>query len=146
MYHLRRASENDFDFVLSLFKTVYEDYIIKFWSGRDDEFQKHFYESRFKPERIQVILNSEKEIGVLELIEKGRQIYIEEIQIEPDSQGRGIGTKIINDIKKTAFELNCSVGLQVLKSNRAKKLYERLGFTIIGETETHYIMETINMK
>ena len=143
MYQLRNVDERDYNFVFNLFKTVYKDYVIKFWSGRDDEFQNHFHETRFKPEKIQIILDSEKEIGVLELIEKEDQIYIEEIQIEPNSQGKGTGTEVINDIKKIAFNLNQSVGLSVLKINRAKKLYEKLGFNVIDQTETHFIMECI---
>ena len=142
MNQLRKANENDYNFIFNLNKTVYKDYAIKIWGSWDDEFQKQFCENRFKTEKVQIILDSEKEIGILELIEKEHQIYIEEIQIEPNSQGRGIGTEIINDIKKTAFKLNYSVGLMVFKfNNRAKKLYEKLGFNVIDETETHYIME-----
>jgi ribosomal protein S18 acetylase RimI-like enzyme len=144
MYQLREANENDYDFIFNLFKTVYKDYVIKFWNGRDDEFQKHFYKNRFKPEKIQIILDSEREIGVLELLEKEYQIYIEEIQIEPNSQNRDIGTEIINDIKKTAFKSNYSVGLMVLKiNNKAKKLYEKLEFNVVGETESDFIMEAL---
>lgn len=100
MYQLRKADENDYDFIFNLFKTVYKYYIIKFWNDLDSEFQKYFNDNIFKIERIQIILDNEREIGVLELMENEDQIYIEEIEIEPNSQGRGIGTEIINDIKK----------------------------------------------
>lgn len=33
--------------------------------------------------------------------------------------------------------------LQVFKNNPAKKLYERLGFRVYNETETHYQMENL---
>jgi hypothetical protein len=29
----------------------------------------------------------------------------------------------------------------VLKANLARRLYERLGFVVVGETETHHLME-----
>jgi ribosomal protein S18 acetylase RimI-like enzyme len=142
MYQLRKANENDYDFIFRLNETVYKDYTIKVWGSWDEEFQKQFCENRFASGRIQIIYNNEKEIGVLELIDKEHQIYIEEIQIEPDNQGRGIGSQIINDIKKRAIGLNCSVGLMVMKLNhRARKLYEKLGFKVIDETKTHFILE-----
>ncbi len=142
MYQLRKANEDDYVFVSDLFKTVYKDYVIKFWNNRDEEFEKDFCENRFKIEITYIILDGEKEIGVLELIEKENEIYIEEIQIHPNNQGMGIGTEIISDIKRRAMEMNYSVGLQVLKLNiRAKKLYENLGFNVVGETESHFIME-----
>lgn len=146
MYRLRKANNDDYNFIFNLNKTVYKDYIIKVWGSWDDEFQKQFCENRFKSGKIQIISDGERDIGILELIEKENQIYIEELQIEPNSQRRGIGTEIINDIKKTAFELNNSVGLMVLKiNNRAKKLYEKSGFKVIDETETHFIMEVLKM-
>jgi len=33
--------------------------------------------------------------------------------------------------------------LQVFKDNPAKSLYEKLGFKVYGETETHYQMENV---
>jgi len=143
IYKLRNANESDYNFVFNLNKTVNKDYIIKIWGSWDDEYQKQFFDNRFSTEQILIILDEEKEIGILELKEKEHQIYIEEIQIDSYRQGRGIGTEIINDIMEKAFELNKSVGLRVLKINRAKELYERLNFRVIGETETHFIMESI---
>jgi ribosomal protein S18 acetylase RimI-like enzyme len=31
--------------------------------------------------------------------------------------------------------------LTILKVNPARRLYERLGFTVVGETETHFRLE-----
>jgi ribosomal protein S18 acetylase RimI-like enzyme len=41
-----------------------------------------------------------------------------------------------------AFDRGIPIALQVLRSNHpAKRLYERLGFEVTGETETHYLMQ-----
>lgn len=144
MYQLRNANENDYNFTFNLFKTVYKDYVIKFWNNRQVEFEKYFCDSLFKVEHMQIILHDDKEIGVLQLIKKEKELYIEEIQIDPNNQSKGIGTEIINDIKKAAFQSNFSVGLMVLKlNNRARKLYEKLGFKVVGETESHYVMKAL---
>jgi ribosomal protein S18 acetylase RimI-like enzyme len=42
----------------------------------------------------------------------------------------------------TARALNLPAALQVLKTNPAKQLYERLGFQVTGETASHYLMRT----
>lgn len=141
MYQLRIADKGDFDFVFNLNKAVYIDYIDYVFGGWDEAFQRQFCHSRFKS-GIQIISVDGNDIGVLEFIEKPDQIYLEEIQIDPGFQGRGLGTQIIKDIMDKAFESNRSVGLMVLKINdKAKRLYESLGFTLTSETKTHYIME-----
>lgn len=140
MYQLRKADKADYDFVYNLNKAVYTDYIDYVFGGWDEMFQRQFCDNRFKS-GIQIISVDGKDIGVLELIEKPDQIYIEELQIDPGFQGKGLGTQIIKDIIEKAFKSNCTVGLMVLKINvKAKRLYESLGFTLTGETKTHYMM------
>ena len=58
-------------------------------------------------------------------------------------QHRGIGSKILEEQLKENKEKGIRTILQVFKDNPAKKLYERLGFKVYGETETHYQMEKI---
>ena len=50
-------------------------------------------------------------------------------------------------MKEEQLKKNHSKGirtiLQVFKDNPAKSLYEKLGFKVYGETETHYQMEKV---
>ena len=47
---------------------------------------------------------------------------------------------VIGELLAEADERNVQVELRVLKVNPAKSLYERLGFAVFDETETHYRM------
>jgi len=70
------------------------------------------------------------------------KLTIVEIQIAPEFQGRGIGTEVLRDIIEIGRENRLKVALGVLKVNeKAERLYEKLGFKIIGETNTHFLME-----
>jgi hypothetical protein len=40
-------------------------------------------------------------------------------------------------------ELDKPLGLRVLRNNPAHRLYERLGFRVMEETETHIYMEAL---
>jgi ribosomal protein S18 acetylase RimI-like enzyme len=53
-------------------------------------------------------------------------------------KNKGIGTKIIEEF--IALYKNTDIELQCFKINPVKKLYERLGFNTIGETQFHYQM------
>ena len=58
------------------------------------------------------------------------------IQLLPDIQRQGIGTAIIEDLKAKAAAVGISLELAVEKDNPdARKLYERLGFVQVGETQ-----------
>ena len=64
------------------------------------------------------------------------------ICIKPEYQNKGIGTAVLKEI---LFEnKGKEIILQCFKENPAIKLYERMGFETMNETETHYIMEKQN--
>jgi ribosomal protein S18 acetylase RimI-like enzyme len=61
--------------------------------------------------------------------------------VAPEHQGKGIGTRLISEVLQDAHSRGLAVRLRVLKVNPAQRLYERLGFAVVGETETHHLME-----
>ena len=66
--------------------------------------------------------------------------YLMQIQVSPEFQGGGIGRTVITRLIKQAEEDGLSVVLSVLKNNPAKVLYERIGFSIIGESDIEFEM------
>lgn len=60
--------------------------------------------------------------------------------IDPTRQGRGLGTEIVRNLLAEAAAARVPVELQVLKVNPARRLYERLGFTVFAEATIHYRM------
>ena len=68
---------------------------------------------------------------------------LDEIYLENAYRNQGIGTSIILDILKRYS----NVYLWVYKKNhKAIRLYKRLGFNVLDETETRYLMKFENMK
>jgi ribosomal protein S18 acetylase RimI-like enzyme len=95
------------------------------------------------------LLNSFKEIwlgdeamGYLETYENDELVNITEIHINPAAQGKGVGSRIINGIVNEAKAHGKKVTLGCFKENDgAVKLYQRLGFEITDETQTHFALE-----
>ena len=68
------------------------------------------------------------------------------MSIYKNFRGRGIGTKLLNEMIKFLQALNYkAVSLSVQKKNFAVKIYKRAGFKIFLENDDDYIM-TRNLK
>lgn len=82
-----------------------------------------------------VEVDSER-VGRLRVSLEADYIELCGIQLLPGVQRHGIGTAIIEDLKAQAAAAGIPLDLAVEKDNPdARKLYERLGFTQVGETE-----------
>jgi ribosomal protein S18 acetylase RimI-like enzyme len=137
---LRQATEDDLDFLWTLHRSTMREYVAQTWSW-EDEFQERHFRGKFEPERIQIVLYQGAPIGSISVHYERSRIFLGVIEIAPAYQGRGIGTRLIRRLCDKADAANVPLELQVLKVNPAIKLYERLGLAVVGETDTHYLMQ-----
>jgi ribosomal protein S18 acetylase RimI-like enzyme len=136
---LRLATEQDYDFVYHVLKTTMQAYVEQAW-GWDEEWQQAYFNMRFTPSEDRIIVLKGRDIGVISVQRRPDEILIAKIYILPPFQGQGIGTQLIRSVLDDAFEQRLPVALRVLKVNPAQKLYQRLGFNVVEETETRYDM------
>jgi len=140
-YLLKPATMEHYGFIYHIRKVTLEEYIEKIW-GWDEEYQQSDFRECFIPEKNKIIVYDNEEIGYLETSEEDNIVYIVELEILPEYQGKGIGSSIIKDIIEYGGASQKKVNIGCFKINRgAKRLYESLGFKVIEETETHYILE-----
>ncbi|MBT4153667.1 MAG: GNAT family N-acetyltransferase [Candidatus Magasanikbacteria bacterium] len=144
MYELRTAAENDYEAIYSLNKTNMKAMVAQTWGEWNEEFQKDFFDKKFTPERYRIIEVDKFFAGFIVFLEEKERVYIEEIQLAPQFQGKGVGTQILHDIITGAEKNKTPIDLQVLKINtRAIALYNRLNFILVGETDTHVLMRLV---
>ena len=79
-------------------------------------------------------------VGGTQFLEENHQIHLFQIQIAPQFQNQGIGAHVIEQLKQKAQASQKPLTLTVLKTNRAKNLYEHLGFSQYGEDALEYWM------
>ncbi len=144
-YLFRNCTLDDFDFLFELKKQNFKWYVDKIWGWNDDD-QKQRLKQDLK-EHLQhkrIILLDNKEVGVyaIHTTENG-DLFINEISILKEYQNKGLGRKILEEQLKENQKKGIRTILQVFKDNPAKRLYEKLGFKVYGETETHYQMENL---
>jgi len=70
----------------------------------------------------------------------GQEFVLVDIALLPDARGMGIGAALIADLLTEAERAGKPVSLHVAKDNRARRLYERLGFEICEDTGMYFKM------
>jgi ribosomal protein S18 acetylase RimI-like enzyme len=141
---LRPATSDDYDFAFRVHCAAMRPSVERTF-GWDTDFQACYFRLHFDPAKREIICLDGVDVGILSVEERGESLFIASIEILPKYQGRGIGTNLIRRLQQKAKRQALPVTLQVLKGNRARGLYERLGFEVTGETDTHHRMKWSGM-
>lgn len=144
-YSFRKCTLEDFDFLFNLKKENFKWYIDKIWGWQDNEQKQRLKQDLNKHlAHKRIIMHENKPIGVYAIhITEDGDFFINEISITKEYQNKGIGRSILEKQLNENHKKGIRTILQVFKDNPAKNLYESLGFTVYGETETHYQMEKV---
>ena len=71
--------------------------------------------------------------GMLDVERRPTEIYLSRIEVHPDHQGTGIGTRLVRALLDEARQKGQQLALDVLTINsRARALYQRLGMTEVA--------------
>jgi ribosomal protein S18 acetylase RimI-like enzyme len=91
------------------------------------------YSAGYPQAEHNIILLDERTVGRLLVNEADREITLVDIALLPAHRNLGIGTYLLDQLLARAAKANKAVRLHVFKTNRAQALYERLGFSKIGD-------------
>ncbi len=127
----RTATADDLPFLIDLRRATMRPHLDAAGIDQDDDAMRERVLAEF--ESASIIEVGATPIGLLKLA-RGRQVWaLHQVQLLPEWQGKGIGTGLLRNILAQAAQSGSQVELHVLKVNQARRLYERLGFTIVAE-------------
>lgn len=137
----RKATEADIEYFWELNCSCYREVVYRQFGVWDLGFQRTYFEAKWQEHDFNVVEVDDIPVGGYWVDEHEDFNLLREIQIHPDHQGKGLGTRIIEQVFEQARAAGKPLRLRVLFQNDAVRLYERLGFICIGTNETQYIME-----
>ena len=140
---LRKAHASDSEFVFTVKKAAYREYVEQVW-GWDDDYQRERHNREFASHDFHIIQFREIDVGFFITSSTSDTLKVNQIYILPEYQGKGIGSACMTRIIDNANLEQRVVVLQVLKVNtRGVVLYQRLGFTIVDEDSIYIQMEKL---
>jgi ribosomal protein S18 acetylase RimI-like enzyme len=95
--------------------------------------QKQQYDLQFPDASHDLILCDEVPAGRLLVNREAGKIYLVDIALLAEYRGKGIGTALLKDLVEEAENFGAALGLHVLKTNPAARLYTRMGLTVTAD-------------
>lgn len=107
--------------------------------------QQRSYAARYPKAIYQLVYWQGERVGHLLVNRERGRIGLVDIALLPPFRNKGIGTALIARLQEEAYALDVPVVLQVMRFNKAARLYERLGFKKTAENEL-YVEMTFHCK
>jgi ribosomal protein S18 acetylase RimI-like enzyme len=134
---MRRARDDDKEYAWRLYLETIKPYAMEFLEWDDAE-QEARFQAYWNPEQTEIILLGGFPVGWMQAEEDNGEVVLQQLYIEPRHQGRGIGSQVLRLLIDRVSDRPIRLG--VLKGNPARRLYERFGFAVVGETAIKFIM------
>jgi ribosomal protein S18 acetylase RimI-like enzyme len=135
---LRPARADDFEFCASLYFSGMEKIIREL--KLDMAAQTANLRKRWDISEVQIITSDDVDIGWMQSSTQDGALFLEQIFIVAAYQRRGIGTEVIRGLLEEATQTDRPATLGVVKTNPARRLYERLGFRVTHEDDRKVYM------
>jgi ribosomal protein S18 acetylase RimI-like enzyme len=133
-FKLRPASSGDFRFAWSLYQDLMKPLTVELLEWNEPG-QKRVVELALAQKGTSIIVVDALDAGWLQVDESPDSIYLGQLYLAPSFQNCGVGTAIVGSLRDKARQAGKALMLDVMKNNRARTLYRRLGFLVIGESE-----------
>lgn len=138
MLSLRKATEEDWDFLLELRRETMRPHVENSGRAYDEEAQSQ--RLSYKYDCAEIVQYGGRDIGLLKVDRSERPWVLVQIQIASEFQRRGLGEELLRQLLAEAKKQRASVQLSVLRANPARRLYERLAFVVGAEKEHAFLM------
>lgn len=136
---LRAATPEDFDMALKLYLVTMKPLTAELMTW-DETKQSTSFAAQWHVEDVQIITFEGRTVGWMQAAETPSEIFLQQLFVSPEYQGRGIGSKVVQTLLQGWQATGKPVVLNVLKNNPARNLYARLGFVIVGEEGVKFQM------
>lgn len=145
---LRAATADDEAFLYELYASTRAEEMAAF--GWDEPQREMFLRMQFNAQRQhyadfsnadhRIILRDVQPVGRLLVLRLEAEFCLADIALLPAERGAGLGARLLGELLAEAAQAGKPVTLHVAHGNRARRLYERLGFVPTGDDGVYCAM------
>lgn len=137
----RIADSSDLELLFEINCAALKDHVRANFGAWDEGFQRRSFWDSTDPFTHELFYSGSQPAGFWSVTRDETQICLERLSLLPEFRNCGLGSSLVRELIAEARASNRPLRLQAFLCNRARRLYERLGFRIVGATDSHYHME-----
>jgi ribosomal protein S18 acetylase RimI-like enzyme len=103
-------------------------------------YERHYQTVLARAEQYIVELDGRR-IGRYIVVRDPDELRLADLALLPEFRNHGIGAELVLTTMEEARQAGLPIRLQSEKTNPVRRFLDRLGFAIVGETDTHYQFE-----
>lgn len=89
----------------------------------------------FEPADTQVVECAGQDVGLLVLRRQGPEWLLDHLYIDPEHQGRGLGTQVLQNVLALADQHQRPLRVGALKGSRSNAFYQSHGFSLVETSD-----------
>jgi ribosomal protein S18 acetylase RimI-like enzyme len=136
----RQARTSDDAFVSAIYFETQRELIERLFGWRGDAEERARFAKHYDRANTRILRVDGRDAGWW-TVRRGPDIALDAIYLAPAFQNRGIGTALLGRLIAEGKASELAVRLSTAKLNRARGLYERLGFTVVHDDEYKVYMK-----
>jgi GNAT superfamily N-acetyltransferase len=138
---LRQATTADAEFIYRLVEATMRSYVEQIWGSFSEEYNRKNIAETIAAKNYSIIEYQGEDVGAISVERHPDFIQLTQLFIAPSHQNKGIGTSLVRELVREARHSGKPVRLRVLRTNPARRLYEREGFHVSSMTPERVYME-----
>lgn len=138
---LRLATIADAEFIYRVVEVTMRSYVEQIWGSFSEEYNRKSIAETIAAKNYSIIEYEGVDIGAISIERHPDFIQLSQLFILPSHQNRGIGTTLVRELARESRQSGKALRLRVLRTNPARRLYEREGFQVSSVTPERVYME-----
>jgi ribosomal protein S18 acetylase RimI-like enzyme len=139
-FEFRRVQPPDVAFCWTIYREAMQPLTAELMQWNEDA-QRRGIEATLGDDDASILISDDTDAGWLHVVETRRDIHLGHLYLAPQARNHGLGTTFLRWMGERARRKDKNFTLEVLKNNRARRLYERLGFRIIETSPLKHTMQ-----